>query len=284
MGIFNREAAKIISPLIVGVNHPNSFLDAFLIGSNMNHRVHFITRSGVFKHPFVRKILRSVNMIPIYRKSDGKGQLGNNDASFEEVRKILKRGEHVLIFVEGFCKHQTTLQTPLKKGAPRMLLQAWEDGLDVSFLPVWVRYNSFVDFPKEVDINYGTPFGKEVLDGKVETGAAMVAVNKKAEIELQQLSEKINTPGFKIPKVVLFIPAMLGALTHIVFYFPLQKLAWKLKGDQYYDSILFSLLAFLYPLYLLIIALVVGFFICGWWALGVVLAMPLLAKSYVLWK
>ena len=52
-----------------------------------------------------------------------------------------------------------------------MLLQAWEDGLDVTFLPVWLRYSSFVDFPKEIDINYGMPFGKEVLDGKTETGA-----------------------------------------------------------------------------------------------------------------
>jgi 1-acyl-sn-glycerol-3-phosphate acyltransferase len=280
IGIYNRDAAKIVTPLIVGVNHPNSFLDAFLVGTNMNHRVHFITRSGVFKHPFVRWILRSVNMIPIYRKSDGKGQLGNNDASFEEVRKILQRGEHVLIFVEGFCKHQTTLQTPLKKGAPRMLLQAWEDGLDVTFLPVWLRYNSFVDFPKEIDINYGTPFGKEVLDGKTE----MVDINKKTEIELQNLSEKINTPGFGIPKVLLFIPAMLGVLTHVLLYVPLERIAWKLQGEQYYDSMIFSFLAFLYPFYLLIIGLVVCSFLGGWWALGVVLAMPLLAKSYVLWK
>ena len=283
-GIYNREAAKIVTPLIVGVNHPNSFLDAFLVGSNMDHRVHFITRSGVFKHPLVRKILRSVNMIPIYRKSDGKGQLSNNDASFEEVRKILKRGEHVLIFVEGFCKHQTTLQTPLKKGAPRMLLQAWEDGLDVTFLPVWLRYNSFVDFPKEIDINYGPTFGKEVLNGKMETGAAMVAINKKAETELQHLSKKINTPGFRIPKTLLFLPAMLGVVTHIVFYLPLERLAWKLQAEQYYDSILFSLLAFLYPLYLLIVGLIVCSFVGAWWALGAVAIMPLLAKSYVLWK
>ena len=284
LGIYNRKAAKIVTPLIVGVNHPNSFLDAFLVGSNMDHRVHFITRSGVFKHPLVRKILRSVNMIPIYRKSDGKGQLGNNDASFEEVRKILQRGEHVLIFVEGFCKHQTTLQTPLKKGAPRMLLQAWEDGLDVRFLPVWLRYNSFVDFPKEIDINYSSTFGREVLNGKMETGAAMVAINKKAETELQHLSEKINAPGFRIPKVLLLLPAMLGVVTHIVFYLPLERLAWKLQAEQYYDSILFSLLAFLYPLYLLIVGLIVCSFVGGWWALGAVVIMPLLAKSYVLWK
>ena len=88
LSIFNHDATKIVTPMILGVNHPNSFLDAVIVGAVMDHRVHFITRSGVFKNPIVRKILRSVNMIPIYRMTDGKEQLANNDATFEEVRKV----------------------------------------------------------------------------------------------------------------------------------------------------------------------------------------------------
>lgn len=285
LSIYNPGATKIVTPMVLGVNHPNSFLDAVIVGTVMDHRVHFITRSGVFKHPLVRKILRSVNMIPIYRMSDGKDQLANNDATFQEVRKVLQRGEHVLIFVEGFCKHQTTLQLPLKKGAPRMLMQAWADGLDVTFLPVWVRYNSFVDFPKTFDINFGTQFGKEVLVENMESGAASVAINKAAEVQLQQLSEipdGVNVA--RIPKPLLLVPAMLGLLTHILFYFPLERLAWKLRGEQYYDSILFCLMAFLYPFYLLTIAIVLYCFVGAWWAVASVLLLPLLAKSYVLWK
>lgn len=284
-GIFNSAPRKIVTPMILGVNHPNSFLDAVIVGAMMDHRVHFITRSGVFKNPIVRKLLRSLNMIPIYRMTDGKDQLTNNDATFQEVRKVLMRGEHVLIFVEGFCKHQTTLQLPLKKGAPRMLLQAWEDGLDVTFLPVWIRYNSFVDFPKTFDLNFGKPFGKEVIKEDMEVGAKMVAINKATEVQLQHLSQKINTDTrLKIPKFLLFIPAMLGALTHFLFYFPLERIAWKLRGEQYYDSILFCLMAFLYPLFLLSIGLLVYSSVGGWWALAAVLLLPLLAKSFVLWK
>ena len=271
--------------MILGVNHPNSFLDAVIVGAMMDHRVHFITRSGVFKNPFVRMILRSVNMIPIYRMTDGKDQLANNDATFEEVRKVLMRGEHVLIFVEGFCRHQTTLQLPLKKGAPRMLLQAWEDGLDVTFLPVWIRYNSFVEFPKTFDFNFGTQFGKEVIKEGMEVGAKMVAINKAAEVQLQELSTITNPDtSVKLPKWLLFIPAMLGVLTHILFYFPLERIAWKLRGEQYYDSILFCLMAFLYPFYLITIALVLYCFAGAWWALASVIVLPLLAKSYVMWK
>ena len=69
-GVFNPAAKKITTPMILGVNHPNSFLDAIIVGAVMDHRVHFITRSGVFKNPIVRKILRSVNMIP-YLPHDG---------------------------------------------------------------------------------------------------------------------------------------------------------------------------------------------------------------------
>ncbi len=282
--IYNRSLLAIEQPTILGCNHPNSFLDAMIIGGKMKKRVHFMTRSDVFKKAWVRSILRSVNMIPIYRIRDGKDNLGKNDHTFEECRQILQRGEHVMIFVEGFCQHQTTLQLPLKKGAPRMFIQAVDDGLDIRFLPVWIRYNSFVQFPKEVDINFGTPFGKEILIGAEETGAKMLAINTENANQLQQLSEIENPKPAALNKAILFLPAMFGLLTHVLFYYPLQKLASKLQGDIHYDSILFCLLAILYPFYLLLVGLLVYLFIGGWWGLGAVLLLPLLAKAYTMRK
>ncbi len=284
VGFFNSSKSSIETPLVIGVNHPNSFLDAMVVGASMKHRVHFITRSGVFKHPLVRMILRSVNMIPIYRMSDGKHTLSNNDATFEEVRKILLRGEHVLIFVEGFCTRKDTLQTPLKKGAPRMLTQAWNDGLDVKLLPVWVRYSSLEDFGKELDINFGEPFGKEKIDTRLENGALMFAINKETERQLEDLSKIYNPKPKVISKAFLFIPAMLGVVTHILLFYPLQKLAWKLRFDQYYDSILFCLLAFLYPVYILAVAGVVYWYLGALYAAISLVLLPLLAKSFVMWK
>ena len=165
-----------------------------------------------------------------------------------------------------------------------MFIQAVDDELDIRFLPVWIRYNSFVKFPKEVDINFGTPFGKEILNGAVENSAKMLAINTANANQLQQLSAIENPKPASINKTILLLPAMLGLLTHILFYYPLQKLASKLQGDIHYDSILFCLLAFLYPFYLLLIGLFVYLFIGGWWALGAVLLLPLLAKVYTMWK
>jgi 1-acyl-sn-glycerol-3-phosphate acyltransferase len=282
--LYNPKVTKITTPMILGCNHPNSFLDAIIIGAKMKQRVHFMTRSDVFQKAWVRAILRSVNMIPVYRIRDGKENLGKNDASFEETRRILMRGEQVLIFVEGFCKYQTTLQLPLKKGGPRMLTQAWEDGVDAKMLPVWIRYSSFTQFPKEIDINFGTPFGKEILQGNEETGATLLAINKETEKQLQQLSTIDNRKPAVLSKAILFLPAVIGMLLHIPLYVPLQKLAWKVKGEIHYDSILFCMLAFLYPLYIILVALLVCWLLGGWWALVTIVAMPLLAKTYTLWK
>ncbi len=284
ISLYNRASAQVETPMVLGCNHPNSFLDAIVIGAQMKNRVHFISRSDVFKKAWVRAILKSVNMIPIYRMRDGKHNLSKNDETFEITREILQRGEHVLIFVEGFCKYQTTLQLPLKKGAPRMLVQGWQDGVDLKLLPVWVRYSSFFDFPKEIDINFGTPFGKEILKGHEENGAAMFVINKQTEIQLQFLSGIKNPQRPVLNKAILFVPAMLAVITHVLFYMPLQQLAWKFRGAQFYDSILFCLIAFLYPVYMLLVAFIFYSVLGIWGGLAALVGLPLLAKAYVMWK
>jgi len=284
LGFYNREVERIKTPMILGCNHPNSFLDAMIIGALMDQRVHFITRSDVFKKAWIRALLRSVNMIPIYRIRDGKHNMSKNDATFEETRKILMKGEDVLIFVEGFCSASHILQLPLKKGAPRMLMQAWDDGLDVKLVPVWIRYSSLSAFPKEVDIHYGKPFGKEIVNMNEEAGIKMLAINKETETQLKFLSEVQNSKPKAINKTLLFIPAMLGFISHVLYYILLQKIAFKLKGTIHYDSILFCLLGFLYPFYLLLIGILLNYFVGFWWALAAIFLMPLFAKAYTLWK
>lgn len=281
--IFNKAVTATETPLVLGCHHPNSFLDAILIGAQMKKRVHFLTRSDVFQNKFAAMVMRSVNMIPIYRIRDGKDNLSKNDVTFELCREIIKKGEHVLIFVEGFCLHQTTLQTPLKKGAPRLLIQGWKDGADVKLLPVWIRFNSFTVFPKEVDINFGSAFGKELAGVSNEEGVMMQAINKETERQLLQLST-ITHSRVGIPSALLFLPALLGFITHVWLYVPVQQLARKLQGSIHYDSVLFTVLALSYPLYLLGIMLVLFFSVGIFYALAVGLVLPLLARSYTLWK
>lgn len=281
--ISNRAVTATETPLVLGCHHPNSFLDAILIGAQMKKRVHFLTRSDVFKNKWAAMLMRSVNMIPIYRIRDGKENLGKNDVTFELCRQIIQRGEHVLIFVEGFCNHQTTLQTPLKKGAPRLLIQGWKDGVEVHLLPVWIRFNSFTVFPKEVDIHFGTAFGKDIAGASNEEALMMQNINKETERQLQQLS-LIQHATSKKQSAFLLLPALLGILTHFPLFIPVKMLAQKFQGSIHYDSILFTGLALTYPLYLLLAAVLVFCTVAGWAALVTVLLLPLLARCYTLWK
>jgi 1-acyl-sn-glycerol-3-phosphate acyltransferase len=281
--IYNKAVTKIETPLVLGCHHPNSFLDAILIGAQMKKRVHFLTRSDVFQNKWAARLMRSVNMIPIYRIRDGKENLGKNDLTFELCRQIIQKGEHVLIFVEGFCNHQTTLQTPLKKGAPRLLIQGWKDGIDVKLLPVWIRFNSFTTFPKEADINFGSVFGKETAGNQQEEGLMMQNINRETERQLLKLSAIKGEPSAK-RNFIFFLPAVLGWITHIFLYLPVKALALRLQGSIHYDSILFTVWALSYPVYLLLLA-VVFYLLIGWEAAFIIiLLLPLLARSYTLWK
>jgi hypothetical protein len=67
-------------------------------------------------------------------------------------------------------------------------------------------------------------------------------------------------------------------------YVPVQQLARKLQGSIHYDSVLFTVLALSYPLYLLGIMLVLFFSVGIFYASAVGLVLPLLARSYTLWK
>jgi 1-acyl-sn-glycerol-3-phosphate acyltransferase len=282
--IYNKSVTGIETPLVLGCHHPNSFLDAVLIGAQMKKRVHFLTRSDVFQNKWAAMFMRSVNMIPIYRIRDGKDNLSKNDITFQLCREIIQKGEHVLIFVEGFCNHQTKLQTPLKKGAPRLLIQGWKDNVPVQLLPVWIRFNSFTSFPKEVDINFGTTFGKEVVEVNDEEGLMMQIINKETERQLLQLSTVENYRLQKKRNNILFLPAMLGALLNAPMFALAKSIATKFQGAIHYDSYLFVVIALAYPLYLFLLAIII-FCTLGWQAaLLSFLLLPLLARCYTLWK
>ncbi len=143
-------------PLLLACNHPNSFLDAVIIGSRFNQPVHFLARGDAFRKPWAKKILTYLNVIPIYRLSEGKENLALNDATFEACRDVLLKNGILLIFSEGLCVNDWRLRA-LKKGSARIAVDAWQQ-LKISdkfmVLPVSISYNSFTYFGKTVVIHF----------------------------------------------------------------------------------------------------------------------------------
>lgn len=144
-------------PLILACNHPNAFLDAIILGSLFHQPVHFLARGDAFRNPVIRKLLNALQLIPVYRLTEGKEYLNLNEASFDKCRQILNAGGIVLIFAEGLCLNQWVLR-PMKKGTARIAVAAMnEDGrsADVRVLPVSLNYNSFSSPGKTVLIHFG---------------------------------------------------------------------------------------------------------------------------------
>ncbi len=286
--ITGREQLAQKGPLVLAVNHPNSFLDAILLGVFMHHPVHYLARGDVFRIGWVRAVLTRINMLPVYRIRDGKDMLGLNDQTFERSREVLARNGILLVFVEGFCEHQTTLQLPLKKGAPRVIDACWRQGIPVRILPVWLQYSSFTAYPKRIEIKLGNIIEKPDGADTQEPAFTWQKINDLTTHELKALEGRqaeLHPPVSKITRILLALPALLGAVLHAPLYLPVKGLIKNAtKNNVHFDSLLLAALLVLYPVYLIGLGILLASATSPGWFVLPVLVLPLLARTYVIWK
>ena len=155
--ISNKAVLQSKGPLLLACNHPNSFLDAIIIGSQFKKPVHYLARGDAFKNPLISKLLYALKLMPIYRLSEGREYLALNDNTFESCKNILLQGGIVLIFSEGLCVQKWQLQ-PFKKGTARIAFTAWnEPNITDNFRvqPVSINYHSFTQFGKQIIVHFG---------------------------------------------------------------------------------------------------------------------------------
>ena len=287
--VLNKDATTIQGPLVLAANHPNSFLDALLLGITMEQPVYFIARGDVFRKKWIAGLLEQLHMLPIFRMRDGKDKLSLNDATFQKSESILKQGKVLLIFVEGICQNQTELLLPLKKGAPRIVYDCWQQQVPVKILPVWLQYSSFNRIGKTIHVRLGTPFGNAITTGIDNAPQAHNLVNdctKEQLLLLQKRTEfRHNRPG-EFMMFALALPAILGAVLHAPLYLPVKWLAAKLNGaDVHYDGLVLAFLMITYPFYLFLLAAIVqaSFHSITISVVVVIMAM-LLARCFIVWK
>ncbi|HEY5367987.1 MAG TPA: 1-acyl-sn-glycerol-3-phosphate acyltransferase, partial [Hanamia sp.] len=124
----NKTMLREQGPLLIAANHPNSFLDAIIIDSLFKSPVYSLARGDAFAGKFISKILASLNMLPVYRLSEGVDNLGDNFATFSACQNLFEKNRTVLIFSEGGCINEWHLR-PLKKGTARLAMAAWENNI-----------------------------------------------------------------------------------------------------------------------------------------------------------
>lgn len=152
--------ANLKGPAVIACNHPNSMMDAALIGCLCSQPVHFTIRSDMFRNKLFRFLLRFLNGIPLYRVSEERERLKENFTTFDACRKILTEKGIILIFSEGVTMHDWKLK-PLKSGTYRMVAHAMENSElreTLQVLPVGLTYSSFTQLSKTIIVQAAEPF------------------------------------------------------------------------------------------------------------------------------
>lgn len=146
-------------PTLLLANHPNSFLDAIIIGNAYSRPFHFLVRSDMFKNFFLKWILKGLNGIPVYRHTEEKNRLRENQTSFNQCIDILKNNGTILIFAEGITIHDWEIK-PIKSGPARLIWDALKDvelKERLTIIPIGINYNQYNHAGKHVYLFAGEP-------------------------------------------------------------------------------------------------------------------------------
>ncbi len=155
--IEGRENIPDNCPLIFAPNHQNAVMDSIAVFYATKMQIVFFARADIFSNPIFRIILRWFKILPIYRVRDGKENLQNNDASFDNAIEILKNGGQIGIFPEAQHSDKRSL-LPVKKGIPRVAFMAEEKSgfnLNLKIVPVGIYYSKYNKMRSILHIKFG---------------------------------------------------------------------------------------------------------------------------------
>ncbi|MCF0071665.1 1-acyl-sn-glycerol-3-phosphate acyltransferase [Dyadobacter sp. CY261] len=288
------------APLLIASNHPDSFFDALVIGSVLEQPIHTLTRGDVFRKKTAAFWLRQINLIPVFRGSEGRQYVKNHDVTAEESHDALKQGDAVVVFSEGICVNEWRLR-PLGKGTARMAYKIWygDDALQsMKVIPTGLNYEHFRGPGKRVTLNFGEAIAaediqtspqeyekwlrefNETLDRRMNAEILTIpadAPQAERDLQLNDFFDKCAASKKKSNPLLGAI-GWIGRIIHLPLYSFFHKKAAKLTARSvFYDSVLFGMLIYLYPVIVGLLSIIVAAF-AGWEAgLGLFVGLPLLA-------
>lgn len=152
-------------PLIFVMNHPNGLIDPALVFCALPRRISFLAKSTLFPLPVIGWLLRTVEALPVYRRSDPTEDVTQNRETFRRCRELLRRDRCIAIFPEG-RSHDSPRLLPVKTGAARIALGALSAGgvssrggspESLKIVPVGLYYTAKTSFRGEALIRFGEP-------------------------------------------------------------------------------------------------------------------------------
>ncbi|MBN4070839.1 1-acyl-sn-glycerol-3-phosphate acyltransferase [Olleya sp. AH-315-F22] len=184
-------------PVLILPNHQNALIDALLIATKCGRFSYFLTRADLFQKPFVSKLLKTLQMLPVYRIRDGWSNLRNNNSIFESCSDLLNQNEVVVVFPEGRHNLNRTVR-PIKKGFTRIVFDTLEKypNIDIQLIPVGINFSNAERFPDSTSIYFGKPIEAKsfVLGNRNED---VLNLKKNIQLEISKLTTHIPTEGYK---------------------------------------------------------------------------------------
>ncbi len=288
-------------PVIYAVNHQNAFLDAVILGALSPFPTYFMTRSDVFKPPF-DWFLDALKMMPIYRIRDGYSSLTKNDDIFDNCSRLLKAKQGLLIFPEGNHGLNYYLR-PLTKGMARIALQS-QTQIDepIIIIPTGLNYFDHFNSGNKLVINYGNPIKvtdymeryndhpqKGLRSITKDVSAAMqktliipteeenyevqkyIFSRRNEHLNSEQLHQGRNditlTQSDKTYPILGFIGRLFGVLNFPVLLLCHWILKTKVSQKIFTSSIKIAMVIIVFPIWLMLCFLAVGFAVSWTWAI-----------------
>lgn len=293
-------------------NHPNGLIDPLYVAINNPRINHFLVRAAVFKKTFVKKILATLNLMPIYRFRDGKENMYKNEAIFKKCCNILLNKSTLMIFAEGSHDCTRSLR-PLKTGFLKIAFATLQKNpnLKIHIVPVGITYQQVTQFPSELSLQYGKPIlansfystnEKQFissLNAKVREDLKKLFVHipkenykstleklQKAHVDFTRVNVvnkmitcndiKINTPK----RNQYFLKNLLIA-TNLIPYLIWKKIVPKIEDTEFVDTFRFAIGLILFPINLITQTLLLNFIFNSKVALIFILLSLILTFTYV---
>ena len=159
-------------PLIFVANHPNVMMDPLVIALSIPGEVpHFLGKGPLFKYPLFAWFLRRLGMIAVSRARDEGSRLSANRDMLRAADQVLRRGEALALFPEGFSHPQMRVHE-VEPGVARIALRAEAGGgAGIRIVPIGLTYSDPGVFRSEVDVHFGEeiavgPFVKAARDDR----------------------------------------------------------------------------------------------------------------------
>lgn len=237
-------------PVLLCANHVNALVDALVVQAASPRPIHPLARSGLFRSPFLRPILRLIQAVPIYRRRPADNTEGTtvspastvpppavpaattekNEDSFRRCFEYLEEHRVILIFPEG-QSHSDPRMRALKTGAARLALGAREHhGTLPQIVPVGLTFTHKGRFRANVLVQFGPP-----LDIDTEPQAASpqgTSGDDTSEDVVRRLTEAI---GEGLEGVTLNVDSWedLALLKLIQGFFTLRKSRRASLGERF---------------------------------------------------